>query len=56
MTKVTARFENQKVYVGIDVHKRSWNAGIYLNEQFIRNVAFPDFEALPLLGQLVYFM
>ena len=41
MTKVTASFENQKVYAGIDVHKRSWNAGIYLNEQFIRNIHQP---------------
>lgn len=41
MTKVTARFENQKVSVGLDIHKRSWNAGIYLNEQFIRNIHQP---------------
>ncbi len=41
MTKVTARFENQKVYVGLDVHKRSWNAAIYLNDQFIRNIHQP---------------
>ncbi len=41
MTKVKASFENQKVYVGIDVHKRSWNAGIYLNNQFIRNIHQP---------------
>jgi hypothetical protein len=41
MTKVTASFENQKMYVGLDVHKRSWNAAIYLNDQFIRNLHQP---------------
>lgn len=41
MTKVTASFESQKVSVGIDIHKRSWNAGVYLNEQFIRNIHQP---------------
>jgi len=41
MTKVTASFENQKVYVGLDVHKRSWNAAVYLEDQFIRNVHQP---------------
>lgn len=41
MTKVTASFENETVYIGLDVHKRSWNAAIYLNEQFIRNIHQP---------------
>jgi transposase len=41
MTKVKASFENQQVYVGLDVHKRSWNAAIYLNDLFIRNVHQP---------------
>jgi transposase len=41
MTKVTASFEHQKVYVGLDVHKRSWNAALYLNDQFIRNIHQP---------------
>lgn len=41
MTKVKASFENQKVYVGLDIHKRSWNAAIYLNDQFIRNIHQP---------------
>ena len=41
MTKVTASFENQKVYVGLDVHKRSWNAAVYVEDQFIRNVHQP---------------
>lgn len=47
MMKVTASFVNQKVYVGLDVHKRSWNAAIYLNDLFIRNVhQQPSPEAL----------
>ncbi len=29
MTKVKANFENQIVYVGLDIHKHSWNAAIY---------------------------
>lgn len=41
MTKITARFENQQVYVGLVVHKRSWNAVVYLNEQFIHNIHQP---------------
>jgi len=41
MTKVTASFENQTVYVGLDIHKRSWNAAIYLNEQYLRNIHQP---------------
>lgn len=41
MTKVTASFTNQKVYVGLDVHKRSWNAAIYLNDQYVRNIHQP---------------
>ena len=41
MTKVTASFENETVYVGLDIRKRSWNAAIYLNEQFIRNIHQP---------------
>ena len=41
MTKVTASFENETVYVGLDIHKRSWNAAIYLNEQFLRNIHQP---------------
>jgi len=41
MSKVTASFESQKVYVGLDVHKRSWNAAVYLNDQFIRNIHQP---------------
>jgi transposase len=41
MTKVTASFENETVYVGLDIHKRSWNAAIYLGDQYIRNIHQP---------------
>ena len=41
MTKVTASFENQTVYVGLDIHKRSWDAAIFLNDQYIRNIHQP---------------
>jgi transposase len=41
MTKVTANFENQTIYVGLDVHKRSWNAAIFLGDQYIRNIHQP---------------
>lgn len=41
MTKVTANFENQTVYVGLDVHKRSWNAAIFLGELYVRNIHQP---------------
>lgn len=38
MNKVKANFEGQTVFVGMDIHKNSWNLGIYLNDLFIRNV------------------
>mgnify|MGYP001236438133 CR=1 FL=1 len=41
MLKVKANFENQTVYVGLDVHKRSWNAAVYLSDQFVRNIHQP---------------
>jgi len=41
MTKVTASFENETVYVGLDIHKRSWNAAIYLGDQYVRNIHQP---------------
>ena len=42
MTKVKASFEIQKVFVGLDIHKRSWNASIYLNDQYVRNIHQPS--------------
>lgn len=41
MTKVTTNFSDQTIYVGLDVHKRSWNAALYLNDQYLRNVHQP---------------
>ncbi len=38
MNKFKTNFENQTIYVGMDVHKASWNLGIYLNDIFIKNV------------------
>lgn len=41
MTKVKASFENQTVFAGLDVHKRSWVAAIYLNDLYVRNIHQP---------------
>jgi transposase len=41
MTKVTANFENQTVHVGLDVHKRSWSAAIFLGDCYVRNIHQP---------------
>lgn len=38
MDKIKANFAGQTIYVGMDVHKASWNLGIHLNDHFIRNV------------------
>jgi transposase len=38
MNKVKANFDTQTIYVGMDVHKGSWNLGIYLNDVFVKNV------------------
>ena len=36
MTKLKTNFAEQTIYVGLDVHKRSWNAALYLNDQYLR--------------------
>jgi len=41
MTKVRTNFSQQTIYIGLDVHKRSWNAALYLNDQYLRNVHQP---------------
>ncbi len=41
MTNVKTNFNGQTIYVGLDVHKRSWNAALYLNDQYLRNVHQP---------------
>jgi hypothetical protein len=38
MNKAKANFDTQTIYVGMDVHKASWNLGIYLNDVFVKNV------------------
>jgi transposase len=38
MNKIKANFEGQTIYVGMDIHKASWNLGIHLNDIFIKNV------------------
>jgi transposase len=38
MNKIKANFAGHTVYVGMDVHKASWNLGIHLNDRFLRNV------------------
>jgi transposase len=41
MTKVKTNFGEQTIYVGLDVHKRSWNVALYLNDQYLRNIHQP---------------
>jgi transposase len=38
MTKVKTNFEGQTVFVGMDIHKSSWNLGIYLGDMYVRNI------------------
>lgn len=38
MNKIKTNFEGQTIYVGMDVHKDSWNLGIHLNDLFVKNV------------------
>ncbi len=38
MNKIRTNFEGQHLYVGMDVHKASWNLGIHLNDMFVKNV------------------
>jgi len=41
MLKVKSNFADQTIYVGLDVHKRSWNAALFLNDQYLRNIHQP---------------
>ncbi len=41
MTKVKANFAEHRIDVGLDVHKRSWNAAIFLNGMYVRNIHQP---------------
>lgn len=38
MRQITTNFSKKTIIVGIDVHKNSWNLGIYLDDMFLRNV------------------
>ena len=38
MDKIKSNFTGQTIYVGMDIHKTSWNLGIHLNDMFIKNV------------------
>ncbi len=38
MNKIRTNFEGQTIYIGLDVHKASWNLGIHLNDIFVKNV------------------
>lgn len=38
MNKIKTNFEGQTIYIGMDVHKESWNLGIQLNDIFVKNV------------------
>src|SRR5438045_2021368 len=41
MTKVKTNFAFHTVDVGLDVHKRSWNAAVFLDGVYIRNIHQP---------------
>ena len=38
MNKIKTNFEGQTIFTGMDIHKGSWNLGIYLNDMFVKNV------------------
>ena len=38
MNKIKTNFEGQTIFTGMDIHKASWNLGIYLNGMFVKNV------------------
>ena len=38
MNKIKTNFVGQTIYAGMDIHKGSWNLGIHLNDQFVKNV------------------
>lgn len=41
MAKVRANFSGHTVSVGLDVHKRSWNAAVFLDDMYVRNIHQP---------------
>ncbi len=43
-------FSNKNLYVGMDVHEKSWNVSIFLEDMFIRSFTQqPSVEALEVL-------
>jgi len=38
MNKITTNFEGQTIFIGMDIHKASWNLRILLYDTFIKNV------------------
>lgn len=38
MNKIKTNFEGQTIFIGMDIHKASWNLGIHLNDMFVKNV------------------
>jgi hypothetical protein len=38
MNKVNSNFDGQTIFVGMDIHKSSWNLGIHLGDMFVKNV------------------
>lgn len=38
MNKIKTNFEGQTIFTGMDIHKASWDLGIYLNDMFLKNV------------------
>lgn len=45
MAKVKAIFPDHSIDVGLDVHKRSWNAAIFLDGMYVRNIHQPPSPA-----------
>ena len=41
MTKVKTNFSHHTVDVGLDVHKRSWSAAIFLDGLYVRSIHQP---------------
>jgi transposase len=38
MDKIKSNFYGQTIFVGMDIHKASWDLGIHLNDMFVKNV------------------
>lgn len=38
MEQIKSNFAGKTIFVGLDVHKNSWNLGVHLEDTFLRNV------------------